>query len=197
MSISSPGYSAVAGLNINSRVDDVTSHHVVGEVRLQNVQVGIDSNLSGKTECGGGAYRGDRWTAHTNGSKPAGLPSGCSFLGGRRLCRSTDSRCWRRKCHGSPDSDPETSKHAQSLHKRVSSAFRKTVFGAKLSESESPPPNSKASWEELPFLVPKTLQSFPSEQLIRQKPQERLSLGGANKTTWHVFVWRSQSRFNV
>lgn len=40
-----PCYSTVACLNINSCVGDITPHDVVGEVRLQDVEIGIDSNL--------------------------------------------------------------------------------------------------------------------------------------------------------
>lgn len=45
-----PRYSAVAGLDINSCVGDVTSHDVVGEVRLQNVQIRIDGDLNSSAE---------------------------------------------------------------------------------------------------------------------------------------------------
>lgn len=40
-----PRHSAVACLNLDPRVRDVTSHYVVGEVRLQDVEVRIDGNL--------------------------------------------------------------------------------------------------------------------------------------------------------
>ena len=43
-----PCYSAVARLNINSCVGDITSHYVVGEVRLQDEEIGINSNLGKK-----------------------------------------------------------------------------------------------------------------------------------------------------
>lgn len=44
-SLTVPRYSTVACLNINSRVSDITSHYVVGEVWLQDMEIGIDCNL--------------------------------------------------------------------------------------------------------------------------------------------------------
>ena len=40
-----PCHSAVACLNINSGVSDIASHYIVGEVRFQDVEIGIDSDL--------------------------------------------------------------------------------------------------------------------------------------------------------
>ena len=40
-----PCYSTVARLDVDSCVYDVTSHYVVGEVRFQDVEIGIDGNL--------------------------------------------------------------------------------------------------------------------------------------------------------
>lgn len=40
-----PCYSTVACLNIDSCVYDITSHYVVGEVGLQDVEIGVNGNL--------------------------------------------------------------------------------------------------------------------------------------------------------
>lgn len=112
-----PCYSTATCLNIDACVYDVTPHNVVGEIWFQDVEIGIHCNLK-KTKkkkknngnfcrnifnVGSSAVNSMRSSIRRMSRKPVG----CNFLEARRWCRSTGSRCWRRKCHGSLDSVPE------------------------------------------------------------------------------------------
>ena len=108
-----PCYSTVARLDVDACVYDVTSHYVVGEVRFQDVEIGIDCNLEKVKTNEHSAWAALR-VNHISMSREKlrkknnnVTPSRYSFLEERQWCRSTGSRCWQRRCHDILDSVPE------------------------------------------------------------------------------------------